>query len=144
MSLDHTKPGYHITENMPQGVYGEFSKITEEVAELLDADLQQCSIMTIMEISDVVGALYAHYGEDHMNDCYCDSIRPEDCDLDHSDLVNDLSKIHKALELEPTNVNLLIDFIHVLVVWLHKFNLTFSDAKSMADITSRAFINGHR
>ena len=60
MKKHHPKnPGYHIT-TIPSGVFGEASKISEEVAELIDAETQGCRIMMIVELSDMVGAIEAY------------------------------------------------------------------------------------
>lgn len=48
--------GYHISE-IPKGVIGEFSKITEEYEELLDAHNQKDSILELCEITDLIGAI---------------------------------------------------------------------------------------
>lgn len=48
--------GYHL-KKITKGVFGEFSKIKEEVQELEDALNQQSSIMAIMELSDLYGAM---------------------------------------------------------------------------------------
>ena len=47
---------YHIAE-IPQGVYGEVSKITEEGAELIDAHNQGNKILVLCELADLVGAI---------------------------------------------------------------------------------------
>jgi phosphoribosyl-ATP pyrophosphohydrolase len=49
-------PGYHLTE-IPKGELGTSSKILEEVLELIDAEKQECKIMTLIELSDLVGAI---------------------------------------------------------------------------------------
>lgn len=48
--------GYHKTE-IEKGVYGHFSKIKEEFQELQDAVDQQDKILTLVELSDLVGAI---------------------------------------------------------------------------------------
>ena len=48
--------GYHISE-IPKGVIGEFSKITEEYEELLDAHNQKDTILELCEITDLIGAI---------------------------------------------------------------------------------------
>jgi hypothetical protein len=53
------KPGYHLIE-IPKGVYGMSSKILEEVLELQDAEEQSCSIMQLVELSDLYGAIEAY------------------------------------------------------------------------------------
>ncbi len=48
--------GYHKTE-IPKGVLGEFSKIEEEFLEAVDAQIQGNKIMTLLELSDLLGAI---------------------------------------------------------------------------------------
>ena len=49
-------PGYHVTE-IPKGELGSSSKLLEEVLELIDAERQECKIMALIELSDLVGAI---------------------------------------------------------------------------------------
>ena len=48
--------GYHKTE-IEKGVYGHFSKIKEEFQELQDAVEQKDKILTLVELSDLIGAI---------------------------------------------------------------------------------------
>lgn len=48
--------GYH-TKEIEKGVLGEFSKIREEWEELEDAHNQRDSILTLCELSDLIGAI---------------------------------------------------------------------------------------
>jgi hypothetical protein len=48
--------GYHITP-ITKGKLGEISKIKEEVDELMDAELQGCRVMVLLELSDILGAI---------------------------------------------------------------------------------------
>lgn len=50
------KEGYHIT-SITRGVFGEVSKIEEEVQELKDAVRQNSKIMALVELSDLYGAI---------------------------------------------------------------------------------------
>lgn len=52
-------PGYHITK-IDKGILGEFSKIREELEEALDAQVQNCVIMELVELSDMYGAIEAY------------------------------------------------------------------------------------
>lgn len=54
--------GYHLAK-IPRGNYGEISKIEEEVAELRDADNQDCDVMVLVELSDLVGAIEGYLEE---------------------------------------------------------------------------------
>jgi phosphoribosyl-ATP pyrophosphohydrolase len=48
--------GYH-TKKITKGNFGEFSKIKEEIEELLDAHKQGNSVMELIEISNLLGAI---------------------------------------------------------------------------------------
>lgn len=63
MKTQVKKPGYHVHE-IPRGVLGESSKILEEVLELQDAESQNASIMALVELSDMIGAV-EHYLKAH-------------------------------------------------------------------------------
>lgn len=56
---------YHKNE-IPEGVYGELSKVKEEFYELMDAREQGSKVMELIELSDLVGAIEGyiqiHYG----------------------------------------------------------------------------------
>lgn len=51
-----SKHGYHLT-NINKGVLGERSKITEEYLEWQDACEQECKVMELVELSDLLGAI---------------------------------------------------------------------------------------
>lgn len=53
------KPGYHLTE-IPKGALGRISKIQEELDELRDAMDQDCKVMALVELSDMIGAVQAY------------------------------------------------------------------------------------
>ena len=63
--------GYHTTI-IPRGIYGEVSKILEEVNELKDAIRQGAKIMELCELSDIIGAIDGYLKNHHpgtsMND----------------------------------------------------------------------------
>lgn len=54
--MEDEKVGYH-KRSIRRGVFGELSKIEEEVAELADADEQGVRVMVLIELSDLVGAI---------------------------------------------------------------------------------------
>ena len=58
--------GYHLTE-IKRGVFGELSKIYEEVEEIKDADAQGVKLMLLIELSDLLGAVEG-YLEKHQPD----------------------------------------------------------------------------
>lgn len=55
--------GYHRA-NIPKGTYGEFSKIIEEYAELMDAIDQESKILILVELADLLGATIAYFKAD--------------------------------------------------------------------------------
>lgn len=55
--------GYHKTD-IPRGEFGEFSKIQEEFAELLDGREQGVKLLVLCELCDLIGAIEA-YAEKH-------------------------------------------------------------------------------
>ncbi|HAC56514.1 TPA: hypothetical protein DCF80_03350 [Candidatus Saccharibacteria bacterium] len=57
-------PGYHL-QPIAKGELGEISKIEEEVAELRDAEEQECIIMALVELSDLVGAIRLYLDKHH-------------------------------------------------------------------------------
>jgi len=50
------KHGYHISK-IKRGVYGTSSKLLEEVHEIMDAEEQNCKIMTLVELADLYAAM---------------------------------------------------------------------------------------
>ncbi len=55
--------GYHLTD-IPKGVYGEASKITEEYLEFMDAH-KQSKVMELVELSDLLGAIEAYIEKEY-------------------------------------------------------------------------------
>ena len=51
--------GYHITP-ITKGKVGELSKVLEEVNEALDAEQQNCDVMVLLELSDVIGDIESY------------------------------------------------------------------------------------
>jgi hypothetical protein len=65
--------GYHITD-IKKGELGELSKIREELEEAIDAELQDCRIMLLIELSDMLGAIDA-YLKKHIPGITLDDLR---------------------------------------------------------------------
>lgn len=57
-------PGYHLTP-ITKGVVGEISKVVEEALEAQDAADQNASVMVIVELSDLVGAIKSYLSTHH-------------------------------------------------------------------------------
>lgn len=58
--------GYHLKE-IPKGELGAFSKIKEEFLEAEDAVLQRDVVMTLVELSDMLGAIEAYIERWNLN-----------------------------------------------------------------------------
>lgn len=58
--------GYHL-KKIKKGKLGKISKIQEELDELEDADSQQCRILMLCEVADLVGAIQAYLNENFVN-----------------------------------------------------------------------------
>lgn len=54
--MEKTNTGYHLKQ-IKKGVLGELSKIEEELEELKDSELQGIKIMSLIELSDLYGAI---------------------------------------------------------------------------------------
>lgn len=57
-------PGYHVTP-ISQGILGEPSKIKEEFEEFMDSVDQGASIMALVELADMMGAIKAYLVKYH-------------------------------------------------------------------------------
>lgn len=55
---------YHLAE-IERGVFGEPSKIREEFEEFMDARVQGCRIMELVELSDMIGAIEGYLENEH-------------------------------------------------------------------------------
>lgn len=64
MAESDTPHGYHIAK-IARGVYGEDSKIYEEIDEFVDALDQGVAIMALVELSDVIGAIKGWLVKNH-------------------------------------------------------------------------------
>ncbi len=56
--------GYHLRE-IPKGELGELSKVYEEVEEIRDAEVQGCSVMVLLELSDLLGSIQLYLEKHH-------------------------------------------------------------------------------
>ena len=56
--------GYHL-RNIPKGVFGELSKIKEEIEEIEDSIDQNSKVMEVMELSDLYGAIQGYLEKYH-------------------------------------------------------------------------------
>jgi phosphoribosyl-ATP pyrophosphohydrolase len=57
--------GYH-TREIKKGQLGEFSKIREEIEELLDAHQQSIKMLELCELCDLLGAIEAYVAKNNL------------------------------------------------------------------------------
>jgi phosphoribosyl-ATP pyrophosphohydrolase len=57
-------PGYHLS-HIEKGILGELSKVSEELAEAIDAEEQGVKVMVLVELSDLLGAIEAYLERYH-------------------------------------------------------------------------------
>lgn len=143
--MKNENPGYHVNV-IDKGVYGQFSKVAEEFQEVQDAWEQDCAIMALVELSDMLGAMEAVYPDYHKH------VEQARSGLKHLLIHNNLSTdsqdairnafqfVEKGHNPEWAVSNLLIQ----IMGYLMSFNLDIEDAMKMSTITKRAFINGRR
>lgn len=138
------KIGYHISE-IEKGVVGEYSKIIEEINELIDAENQNARIMILVELSDLVGSILLYINKNELD---LDLKMPF---LKEKDNINSKTLLKTALMLKDqinkkdieNNIKLLIAHINS---YIHNnfSDFNFMDLYIMSNITSRAFTNGYR
>lgn len=56
MSVKHKKSYFHV-HPIRSGVYGELSKVQEELDEAVDAETRGQEILLLIELSDIIGAV---------------------------------------------------------------------------------------
>jgi len=61
---DVHRPGYHVRP-IPRGELGEASKVREEVEEFMDAVEQGVSVMALVELADLMGAVKGYLEKHH-------------------------------------------------------------------------------
>lgn len=77
MTVTEQNPGYHIT-SIPKGEFGELSKVVEELNEALDAKRQGSELMTLVELSDLIGAVSGYLEKHHPSMTLDDLIKMSD------------------------------------------------------------------
>lgn len=69
--------GYHV-RSIKKGQAGEISKIREEFEELLDAIEQGTTLMALLELSDMIGAITLYLNKHHPSISVYDLIKMAD------------------------------------------------------------------
>jgi hypothetical protein len=138
--------GYHLYE-IPKGQMGQYSKVTEEFMEFQDALTQECSIMAILELADLVGSAKYYFFEYDMDALWTHLIgsllqRKTTLPVNAIDLEESFQ--HTINETNPAHWEKVCAFIDDIDAYVRQFNLSLKDLLAMSHITERAFINGYR
>lgn len=137
--------GYHLTK-IEKGTLGDFSKVIEEFMEFEDACAQDCHIMALVELSDLVGSLKHYFKKNGQQNKWDDFI--SECnnqtviEIDESDLRENFKFIIDSENQFHWNKIQL--FINEVDMYARKYNLNLNDLIKMNDITERAFVSGAR
>ena len=138
--------GYHLYE-IPKGKLGEYSKVVEEFMEFSEALEQDCQIMAILELADLIGSAKYYYYQYEQEAAWQLLIsrlliKKTLLPIDYSDL---LENFQRTLNQEDSgHWDKLGSFIEEIDLYVRKFNLTIRDLICMSHVTERAFINGYR
>lgn len=141
---DRGLAGYHLRPIPIRGVYGERSKIIEEMLECEEAHSQGCGIMLMLELSDLVGAIrgYLRAHACHLSDL----VRYKGVYKEQWQWVVVLQAFEKFQKAETflQDCNILDYILHTIEGFIRRWNLEMLDLTRMADATDRAFRAGHR
>jgi len=138
--------GYHIRE-IENGVFGQFSKIKEEFEEFLDAQDQNCTLMALLELSDLLGAVEGYCEKKSISFTSLISSSVEAAAVVHPENISDLKSSFNTLTQSLTQEDLVKNlqaFLIDVVLHAEQFNLRMIDLLTMSKITQRAFLSGHR
>jgi arginyl-tRNA synthetase len=141
-------PGYHVNV-IDKGVYGQFSKVAEEFQEVQDAWEQDCSIMALVELSDMLGAMETFYPDFHRHAAQAEEqLRHRMVQNKHQPAeARSRIEITESFQFVKNNHNpewAVSNLLSQIMEYLVCFNMSFDDAMKMSTITKRAFINGRR
>lgn len=139
--------GYHLSE-IPRGILGQYSKVMEEFIEFADAVNQDCKIMAIVELSDLLGAMKLYFysnNQQHLWDTTVSSILTKDKSYLHVDY-NDLEEIFRITSVvnDVTHWEKMSMFLMEVSQYINQYNLDVRDLIRMNYITERAFKSGER
>ena len=141
---------YHIS-TINKGILGEWSKVIEELEELLDSREQNCKIMELLELSDLYGAInsYCHkyiglsfaktYKSMNKKTMVFSISKPN-----IKDIKNEVLEFEhkKTINTQKEQIALIYDIISEYLDFNYMLNM--KDLKIMSRITARAFTSGER
>lgn len=136
---EKSKPvGYHLT-TIEKSEYGTVGKVSEELSELIDAIGQDCKIMMLVELSDLVGAIEALVPQINVEE-----IEPLNVVVTLEDIIRTVGLIAQQPQKLEENCVKAIRMIYRYVYNQTDGFIERKDLNKMSDITKRAFKNGER
>jgi hypothetical protein len=138
--------GYHINK-IPKGTIGEFSKVVEEFLEFEDSMEQSSSVMALVELSDLVGAVgefFSKNGKPFLLNELVTKVKnnPTSRLVDYADLKECFAVLNHSVKLNDYSKFEM--FFEELDAYVKQYNLNINDLYVMAQITRRVFVNGYR
>ncbi len=140
--------GYHLND-IKRGIVGEFSKVVEELYEFKDALDQGSSIMALIELADLYGAVDMYLSKFFnttfqvvFNISDCSDFQDNVVDLDIIDHIQIMDEASEDIYLEMENFAKLYILLNSYVYINYK--LSIKDLYIMSQITRRVFESGHR
>lgn len=130
--------GYHLT-TIEKSEYGTVGKVSEELLELIDAIGQDCKIMMLVELSDLVGAIEALVPQINVKE-----IEPLNVVVTLEDIIRTVGLIAQQPHKLEDNCVRAIRMIYRYVYHQSNGFIERKDLNKMSDITKRAFKNGER
>jgi phosphoribosyl-ATP pyrophosphohydrolase len=144
------KVGYHIAP-IPHGVYGQMSKVVEEIHEAMDAYNQGNHLMVLLELSDVILAMHGVTQGQGVSVKQCMTADIAYCDCERQDHASwdDVSKVFgevlRNTDASPIILYRLFDTtLQVINRYVWTFNMNLHHLYKMMEATARAFEAGHR
>jgi hypothetical protein len=134
--------GYHLRD-IPRGVFGQLSKIQEEILECEDAYNQGSSVMLLLELADLVGAIRGYLATKKLSFTDCGADFKFELGCTWLALTDSFRKVEEAKTF-ITRLSALDATLELIGRYIRRWNLEFTDLIRMADITDRAFTTGHR
>lgn len=139
--------GYHLY-TITKGQLGKYSKVIEEFTEFTDAIEQDCSIMALVELSDLIGSIKSYFYENNKETIWNKSItnllenKYQILPVDYADLLESFDLTRQINHIN--HWERLVAFIEEIDHYVHQYNLSIRDLIRMSHITERAFTSGQR
>lgn len=139
--------GYHLAI-IPQGEYGEVSKVIEEIHEAMDAYNQGNTVMCLVELSDVVLAMEGvtlKYRNAKLDTIFLPEEITDKKQATWIEVCEKFAFVLRNTQLHPEYM--IAKFSYILEVvdrYLRNYNMQLGHLYIMAQATARAFESGQR